>query len=46
MLYVPLYFWAEGRLSVDTERWYKFRVSKPDQGVEDAQRRAVLGILL
>ena len=46
MLYVPLYYWAEGRLSVDTEKWYKFRMSQPDQGTERAQRKIALGMLL
>jgi hypothetical protein len=46
ILYVPLYFWAEGRLSVDTEKWYKFRASKPGRGVERGQRKTTLGILL
>jgi hypothetical protein len=46
MLYIPLYFWAEGRLSVDEVRWYKFHMSGPDQNVEFAGRRAALGMLL
>ncbi|KAH9979159.1 hypothetical protein BJV74DRAFT_131271 [Russula compacta] len=46
ILYVPLYFWAKGRLSVDEEKWYKFRTSRPDRGGEYAQRRAALGMLL
>jgi len=46
ILYVPLYFWAEGRLSVDTKKWYKFRVSEPDRGVERGQRKTTLGLLL
>jgi len=46
ILYVPLYFWAEGHLSVDTEKWYKFHVCKPDQGTERAQRKIALGMLL
>ncbi|KAI9508222.1 hypothetical protein F5148DRAFT_980131 [Russula earlei] len=45
-LYIPLYFWTEGRLSVDPDSWYKFHTSKPDQTVEYAQRRASLGMLL
>ncbi|KAH9978624.1 hypothetical protein BGW80DRAFT_1165386 [Lactifluus volemus] len=44
ILYVPLYFWAEGRLSVDKEKWYQFRISQSD--VEDSQRRAALRLLL
>lgn len=46
MLYIPLYYWAEGRLSVDTEKWYKFRMCQPDQGTERAQRKIALGMLL
>ena len=46
ILYIPLYFWTEGRLSVDEERWYRFRMSDPDQTVEYAQRQAALGMLL
>ena len=46
MLYIPLYFWAEGRWSVDEGRWYKFRISNPDQRVECTGRRAALGMLL
>jgi hypothetical protein len=45
-LYIPLYFWAEGYLSVDEERWYKFRMSAPYQRVGYAQRRVALGMLL
>jgi hypothetical protein len=44
IMYIPLYFWAEGRLSVDQEKWYKFRTYKAD--VEYSQRRAALGLLL
>jgi hypothetical protein len=46
ILYIPLYFWTEGRLSVDDERWYKFHTRNFKQGVEYAQRRAALGMLL
>ncbi|KAI0297087.1 hypothetical protein BC826DRAFT_1002129 [Russula brevipes] len=46
LMYIPLYFWAEGRLSVDEERWYRFHTSASDQGVEYEQRRAALGMLL
>ena len=44
ILYIPLYFWAEGYWSVDEE--YKFHWSDPDQRVGYAQRRAALGMLL
>jgi len=43
ILYVPLYFWAEGFWSVDEE--YKFHWWNP-QRVGYAQRRATLGMLL
>lgn len=46
ILYIPLYFWTEGRLSVDDEKWYKFHTRNFKQGVEYAQRRAALGMLL
>ncbi|KAF8502233.1 hypothetical protein F5888DRAFT_1918945 [Russula emetica] len=46
ILYIPLYFWAEGHLSVDEESWYKFHMSDPDRRVGYAQRRAALGMLL
>jgi hypothetical protein len=46
ILYVPLYFWAEGRFSVNEECWYKFHMSNPDQSVEYAQRRSALAMLL
>ena len=46
LLYIPLYFWAEGRFSVDEVSWYKFHMSGPDQRVGYAQRRAALGMLL
>ena len=44
ILYIPLYFWAEGYWSVDEE--YKFHRRNADQRVEYAQRRAALGMLL
>ncbi len=43
-MYIPLYFWTKGRLSVDPEKWYKFRLSESDDGYP--QRRAALGMLL
>jgi hypothetical protein len=46
LLYVPLYFWTEGRFSVDEDRWYNFQKSNPDRRVEYSQRRAALGMLL
>jgi len=46
--YFPLHLWMKGRLSVDDEKWYKFRLEKPNQesDVEYSQRRATLGLLL
>ena len=44
ILYIPLYFWAEGFWSVDEE--YKFHWWNADRRVEYAQRRAALGMLL
>jgi len=46
LLYIPLYFWTEGRLDVDKTKWYKFQVSNLNQQVEYTQRRAALGMLL
>ena len=45
-LYIPVYFWAEGHLSVDEECWYRFHISGPSQRVGYPQRRAALGMLL
>ncbi|KAI0266783.1 hypothetical protein BC834DRAFT_113145 [Gloeopeniophorella convolvens] len=44
-MYVPLYFWAEGRISVDEVKWYKFYIHKPEERIEYTQRRASLGML-
>lgn len=44
VLYVPVYLWMKGRLSVDDEKWYIFRLQ--DSGVEYSRRRATLGMLL
>jgi len=48
IMYVPLYYWTEGRLSVDPDKWYKFHRSRPepDDTVEYMQRRAALGMVL
>ncbi|KAH8992971.1 hypothetical protein EDB92DRAFT_519363 [Lactarius akahatsu] len=43
-MYIPVYFWMKGHLSVDGDKWYKFRLVKSD--VEYSKRRATLGILL
>ncbi|KAI0305707.1 hypothetical protein B0F90DRAFT_1624778 [Multifurca ochricompacta] len=45
IMYIPLYFWAEGRLSVDDKKWYMIRLYKSDEAVEYSQRRAALGML-
>jgi len=44
ILYIPLYFWAEGFWSVDDG--YRFHWRSPDQRVGYTQRRATLGMLL
>jgi hypothetical protein len=44
VMYVPVHFWMKGYLSVDDEKWYKFRLEKSE--VEYSQRRSTLGILL
>ena len=45
-MYIPLFikFWTQGRLSIDPEKWYKFRFGMPDG--EYPLRRAALGMLL
>ncbi|KAF8261259.1 hypothetical protein EI94DRAFT_1746334, partial [Lactarius quietus] len=43
VMYIPVHLWMKGHLSVDDEKWYKFRLVKSD--VEYSQRRATLGIL-
>jgi len=45
VMYPPVHFWMKGYLSVDENKWYKFRLEKSE--VEgSSQRRATLGILL
>ncbi|KAF8261258.1 hypothetical protein EI94DRAFT_1746329 [Lactarius quietus] len=44
VMYILVHLWMKGLLSVDDEKWYKFRLAKSD--VEYSQRRATLGILL
>jgi hypothetical protein len=51
LFYIPLYFWKEGRLSVDEKKWYKFKFYRrmPHNSrlaAEYAQRRAATGMLL
>ncbi|KAI0266781.1 hypothetical protein BC834DRAFT_112963 [Gloeopeniophorella convolvens] len=45
VMYILLYFWTEGRLSVDEDKWYKFYTHKPEQRLAYSQRRAALGML-
>ncbi len=45
VMYIPLYLWAEGRLSTG-DRWYKFRLNQPDPNVGSPKRQASLGMLL
>lgn len=40
IVYVPLYFWSQGRLSVDPAQWWKFRVRKPTNPQEQQARRS------
>lgn len=46
IMYIPLYFkfWTQGRLSIDPDKWYKFRFGEPDGAYP--LRRAALGMLL
>ncbi|KAI0265244.1 hypothetical protein BGY98DRAFT_1156386 [Russula aff. rugulosa BPL654] len=44
ILYVPLYFWAEGYWAIDDD--YRFLWWNADKRVEYSQRRAALGMLL
>jgi len=47
IMYIPLYFWMKGRLSIDHEKWYKIRLGDSSvEYVEYAQRQAALGMLL
>jgi hypothetical protein len=45
IMYIPLYFWAKGRLSVDENKWYKFHLKKPDDRFK-VERRDALRLLL
>jgi hypothetical protein len=47
ILYVPVYFWAEGCLSIPEDRWWwpKFHKSKFDGRAEYTQRRTALAML-
>ena len=46
ILYVPLFFWTQGNLSVDPERWWRFRIH-PRPGVLEfsGRRRRAFSIL-
>jgi hypothetical protein len=44
ILYIPLYFWAEGYWSID--EGYRFHSWNAEQRVGYAERRATLGMLL
>jgi len=51
LFYIPLYLCKEGHLSVDGNKWYKFKflTHKPHnfrQGAEYTQRRAAWAMLL
>ena len=48
ILYLPLYFWREGYLSIPEDRWWwpEFHKSKLDGRVEYVQRRAALAMLV
>jgi len=43
IMYTPVYFWTQGRWSIDPEKWYKFRFGKSDG--EYPQRKAASGML-
>ncbi|KAF8267854.1 hypothetical protein EI94DRAFT_1579640 [Lactarius quietus] len=43
VMYIPLYFWTKGRLSIDPKKWYKFRLIESDERYQ--LRRAALGML-
>jgi hypothetical protein len=45
IMYIPLYLWAEGRFSVDRQKWYKFQLNS-DEMVAYLERRATLGLIL
>ncbi|KZV65021.1 hypothetical protein PENSPDRAFT_638874 [Peniophora sp. CONT] len=39
ILYVPLFFWSQGNLSVDPERWWRFRIHPRPAVLEFSGRR-------
>ncbi|KAH9048658.1 hypothetical protein EDB83DRAFT_2632661 [Lactarius deliciosus] len=39
VMYVPLHFWMKGHLSVDGEKWYKFRLVKSEVEYSRGERR-------
>jgi hypothetical protein len=48
LLYIPLHFWTEGRLSIPVDRWWwpEFHKPKFDQSVEYVQRRTALAMIV
>ncbi|KAI0254071.1 hypothetical protein BJV78DRAFT_1296867 [Lactifluus subvellereus] len=45
IMYIPLYFWAKGRLSVGEGKWYKLRLRTPDTKVESREKRDAVRLL-
>jgi len=46
ILYVPLFFWSQGNLSVDPEIWWRFRIHRrPDVLDFEGRRRRAFAIL-
>jgi hypothetical protein len=46
VLYVPLFFWSQGNLSVDPERWWRFHIHRcPDVLDFQGRRRRAFAIL-
>jgi hypothetical protein len=43
IMYIPLYFWTKGRLSIDPKKWYKFQLSESEDAYQ--MRQAALGML-
>jgi len=33
--YTPLFFWARGNITVDATHWWKFKVHRDNDGVQD-----------
>jgi len=46
LVYVPLYFWSTGNLSVDIHKWWKFRIHRQVHVQDcDGRRRRAFGML-